>query len=153
MATNRDEAIPIQPVENPILCSPYKEPDQHWLYDTRTGIPSKTPGRRPASYWFKTERTGSGQMSLLAEEERGHEGMDGLLAREAPSGSGAIMDWIPKRRTSEAICLVLAFEFRPPSQFGCDPYQVRGWCFKRARADGSGIIIPPDQQPMNHKTG
>lgn len=62
--------IPIQPVENPILCSPYNEPDQHWLYDTRTGIPTKTPGRRPASYWFKTERTGSAQMSLLAEEER-----------------------------------------------------------------------------------
>jgi type III restriction enzyme len=62
--------IPIQPVENPILCSPYQEPDQHWLYDTTTGIPSKTPGRRPASYWFKTERTGSAQMSLLAEEER-----------------------------------------------------------------------------------
>jgi type III restriction enzyme len=52
-------SIPIQPVENPILCSPYKEPDQHWLYDTRTGIPTKTPGRRPASYWFKSERTGS----------------------------------------------------------------------------------------------
>src|ERR1035441_5612660 len=62
--------IPIQPVENPILCSPYQEPNQHWLYDTKTGIPSKTPGRRPASYWFKTERTGSAQMSLLAEEER-----------------------------------------------------------------------------------
>jgi hypothetical protein len=40
----QDEQIPIQPVENPILCSPYKEPDQHWFYDTRTGIPSKTPG-------------------------------------------------------------------------------------------------------------
>ncbi len=62
--------IPIQPVENPILCSPYKEPDQHWLYDTRTGIPTKTPGRRDASYWFKSERTGTAQMSLLAEEER-----------------------------------------------------------------------------------
>ena len=62
--------IPIQPVENPILCSPYKVPDQHWLYDTRTGIPSKTPGRRTSKYWFKTERTGSSQMSLLAEEER-----------------------------------------------------------------------------------
>jgi hypothetical protein len=57
------EQIPIQPVENPILCSPYKEPDQHWLYDTKTG-------RRPASYCFKTERTGGAQMSLLAEEER-----------------------------------------------------------------------------------
>lgn len=65
-----EQPIPIQPVENPILCSPYKEPDQHWLYDTRTGIPSKMPKRRPASYWFKTERTGSAQMSLLAEEER-----------------------------------------------------------------------------------
>lgn len=64
------EQIPIQPVENPILCSPYREPDQHWLYDTRTGVPTKTPGRRPASYWFKTDRTGSTQMSLLAEEER-----------------------------------------------------------------------------------
>src|SRR5207302_1182601 len=31
---------------------------------------TKNPGRRPASYWFKTERTGSAQMSLLAEEER-----------------------------------------------------------------------------------
>ncbi|HXG48285.1 MAG TPA: DEAD/DEAH box helicase family protein [Methylomirabilota bacterium] len=62
--------IPIQPVENPILCSPYKEPDQHWLYDTKTGIPSKSPGRRPASYWFKTERTGAAQRDLFAEEER-----------------------------------------------------------------------------------
>ena len=62
--------IPVQPVENPILCSPYAEPEQHWLYDRKTGIPTKTPGRRPASYWFKTERTGSAQMSLLAEEER-----------------------------------------------------------------------------------
>jgi type III restriction enzyme len=65
-----DIQIPMRPVENPILCSPYKVPDQHWLYDTRTGIPSKMPGRRDASYWFKTERTGSAQMSLLAEEER-----------------------------------------------------------------------------------
>ena len=65
-----ENQIPIQPVENPILCSPYKEPDQHWLYDTNTGIPSKMTGRRPASYWFKSERTGSSQMSLLAEEER-----------------------------------------------------------------------------------
>jgi type III restriction enzyme len=65
-----ESPLPIQPVENPILCSPYQEPDQHWLYDTKTGIPTRTPGRRPASYWFKTERTGSAQMTLLAEEER-----------------------------------------------------------------------------------
>jgi len=63
-------AVPIQPVENPILCSPYKEPDQHWLYDTTTGLPQKIPSRREASYWYKTERTGSRQRQLLAEEER-----------------------------------------------------------------------------------
>jgi type III restriction enzyme len=67
-----DIQIPIQPVENPILCSPYKEPDQHWLYDTATGVPSKVSGRRSASYWFKNERTGTAQQQLgfLAEEER-----------------------------------------------------------------------------------
>jgi type III restriction enzyme len=64
------ERIPIQPVENPILCSPYAEPTEYWLYDTRTGIPSRCPGRRSASYWYKTERTSTGQQSLFAEEER-----------------------------------------------------------------------------------
>ena len=65
-----DEQIPIQPVEEPILCSPYAEPDLHWLYDPSTGVPSQNPGRRAASYWYKTERAGSAQMELLAEEER-----------------------------------------------------------------------------------
>ena len=65
-----DAAIPIRPVENPILCSPYNEPDQHWLYDTKTGLPQKIPQRREASYWYRTERTGSRQLKLLAEEER-----------------------------------------------------------------------------------
>ena len=62
--------IPIQPVEDPILCSPYEEPGLHWLYDTKTGVPSKVPARREASYWYKSERTGSAQRSLLTEEER-----------------------------------------------------------------------------------
>jgi type III restriction enzyme len=68
---SRERPIPIQPVENPILCSPYEEPDQHWLYDTRTGIPSRSTPRRPARYWFKTERTGSAQLELegLATQE------------------------------------------------------------------------------------
>lgn len=65
-----DEQIPIQPVENPILCSPYAEPTEHWVYNTQTGIPSRFPGRRPASYWFKSERTSTGQQNLFAEEER-----------------------------------------------------------------------------------
>ena len=80
-----EEKIPIQPVENPILCSPYREPDQHWLYDTKTGIPSRTPGRRPASYWFKrrtmihpSDRTVSSFLDRVAVkviDPRGNEGM------------------------------------------------------------------------------
>lgn len=64
--------MPIQPVDKPILCSPYVEPDQHWVYDQSTGIPTPTPGRRPASYWYKTERSGSAQQQLgfMAEEDR-----------------------------------------------------------------------------------
>lgn len=65
-----DDQVPIQPVEDPILCSPYEEPTDHWLYDRESGAPSRNPGRRPASYWYKTERTGSSQYELLAEEER-----------------------------------------------------------------------------------
>jgi type III restriction enzyme len=67
---SKQDAIPIQPVENPILCPPYTEPTAHWVYDTKTGIPTQFPDRRPASYWFKTERTATGQMGLFAEEER-----------------------------------------------------------------------------------
>ena len=69
-APPHQQDIPIQPVERPILCSPYTEPDQHWKYDTTTGAARKEPGRRPASYWYKTERTGSAQMSLLAQEQQ-----------------------------------------------------------------------------------
>ena len=65
-----EEQIPIQPVEEPILCSPYAEPDRYWRYDRETGVPEKEPGRREAAYWYKSERTGSVQMSLLADEEQ-----------------------------------------------------------------------------------
>ncbi len=64
------QEIPIQPVSKPILCSPYLEPDRHWVYDTQTGDAREEAGRRPASYWYRTQRTGSTQRSLLAEEER-----------------------------------------------------------------------------------
>src|SRR5690242_14665018 len=39
-------------------------------YDTKTGEARKEPGRRPASYWYRTEKTGSAQARLFAEEER-----------------------------------------------------------------------------------
>src|SRR5687768_9983814 len=64
------EPLPIQPVSRPILCSPYTEPTSHWVYDTVTGEAIQAPSRRPASYWYKTERTGSAQLSLFAEEQR-----------------------------------------------------------------------------------
>ena len=43
---NQDQLeIPIQPVERPILCNPYKEPDAHWVYDTETGEAKQTAGQ------------------------------------------------------------------------------------------------------------
>jgi type III restriction enzyme len=62
--------VPVAPVERPILCSPYGQPTAHWIYDKRSGNAERAKGRRPASYWYKTERTSSGQLDLLAEEER-----------------------------------------------------------------------------------
>ena len=64
--------IPIQPVERPILCSPYEEPDAHWVYDTETGEASQNPGRREAGYWYKTQRTGTEQLQMrfVQEEQR-----------------------------------------------------------------------------------
>lgn len=76
------QEIPIQPVERPILCSPYAEPDQHWKYDLATGTARKEPGRRPASYWYKTERTGSAQLSLLAQEQQDDLPLPNLLRED-----------------------------------------------------------------------
>ena len=68
---NQDQLeIPIQPVERPILCNPYKEPDAHWVYDTDTGEAIRQPGRRDAGYWYKTQPTGNQQLQLFQEEER-----------------------------------------------------------------------------------
>jgi type III restriction enzyme len=64
--------LPIQPVNEPILNGPYEEPAAHWVYDTSTGDAHVVEGRRPASYWYKTERVKTSQMALpgFAEEER-----------------------------------------------------------------------------------
>ena len=61
--------LPVQPVEKPILCGPYDEPAEHWVYTTE-GDAIRMAGRRPASYWFKTQRVGDGQIALFAEETR-----------------------------------------------------------------------------------
>jgi type III restriction enzyme len=67
------ETIPIQPVDKPIICSPYEEPQEHWHYDSQTGAASRNGFRRPAGYWFKTERTGSAQLRLTGLTEENHE--------------------------------------------------------------------------------
>lgn len=36
-----EQPIPMQPVESPILCPPYRELEQHPLDDRRSGIPDK----------------------------------------------------------------------------------------------------------------
>ncbi|MFL6260142.1 MAG: S24 family peptidase [Thermoanaerobaculia bacterium] len=59
---------PTQAVPDPILNNPYEEPGEHWVY--QNGQPYRMPGRRPASYWYKTERLGSAQGEIFAEEER-----------------------------------------------------------------------------------
>ena len=68
--TDKTPRLPIQPVDKPVICSPYEEPHDHWIYDTQTGQASRAGFRRPASYWYKTEKTGSAQQLLFAEEER-----------------------------------------------------------------------------------
>ena len=64
------EQLPIQPVDKPIICNPYEEPNDHWLYDKNTGEASHGGHRRPAGYWYKTEKVGSAQARLFTEEER-----------------------------------------------------------------------------------
>ena len=61
--------IPIQPVDKPVICSPYEEPDYHWDYDKRTGVATKTKGRRQAGYWYLTQQFGTKGKGLFEEVE------------------------------------------------------------------------------------
>ena len=60
---------PAQPVDEPVINKPYDEPQQHYLY-SKEGIPEKKDWRRPASYWFKTQRLGRQEKGLFDEVER-----------------------------------------------------------------------------------
>ena len=66
------QEIPIQPVEQPILCSPYEEPTRHWVYDRETGRPSKAGGRRRAGYWIDQYSTTGEQLQLSITQEEGY---------------------------------------------------------------------------------
>ena len=70
MAKPDESGLPIQPVEQPILCSPYEEPRYHWFYARDSGEPTRMAGRREASYWFKTVAAGSARRLLLPDEDR-----------------------------------------------------------------------------------
>jgi type III restriction enzyme len=61
--------IPIQPVEKPVICSPFDEPDSHWDYVKQTGAAVKTKGRRPAGYWYKTDQFGTRDDSLFKDAD------------------------------------------------------------------------------------
>lgn len=65
-----EKPTPVQPVDKPILCNPYEEPNDHWRYVRETGEAKQAGHRRPAGYWYKTERTGEAQQRLFLEEER-----------------------------------------------------------------------------------
>ena len=67
------EQIPMQPVDKPILCSPYEEPSEYWLYDPGTGEASRSPGRRPAGHWFRNEPMQQTQQRRLFAEENWEE--------------------------------------------------------------------------------
>ncbi|RKU27807.1 hypothetical protein C6499_11270 [Candidatus Poribacteria bacterium] len=72
MVSNRDQQkIPIQPVDEPILCSPYEEPTAHWVYDPNTGRPSRQEGRRVAGYWVEEYGTTNEQLALNFAREEG----------------------------------------------------------------------------------
>ena len=67
------EQMPMQPVDQPILCSPYEEPSDYWLYDPETGEADPAPGRRPAGHWFRNETTSQTQQRRLFAEENWEE--------------------------------------------------------------------------------
>lgn len=66
------EPVLIQPVESPVICKPYYEPDRYWEYDRTTGRAGQQTGRRPAMYWYKLPDadTRRGQLTLELEEGR-----------------------------------------------------------------------------------
>src|SRR4051812_4210336 len=66
------EPLPVAAVNKPILCGPYDEPDKHWRYDADRVQWIREEVRRPASYYFRSQRVATAQLGLpgLAEEER-----------------------------------------------------------------------------------
>ena len=65
------QELPIQPVDEPILCSPYDEPSEHWHYNRETGRPNRILGRRPPGYWIDAYSTPYEQLELSITQQEG----------------------------------------------------------------------------------
>jgi len=65
-AEQRERGTP-QGVDKPILCSPYVEPDKHWIYD-QFGLPEILPYRRRAGYYWRDPARQRGQLAMLEDE-------------------------------------------------------------------------------------
>lgn len=52
-------------VDQPIINSPFKEPEEHWLFEE--GLPRREKGRRQAGYW-RTRRERATKIAVTAEE-------------------------------------------------------------------------------------
>jgi len=67
MAEQQD--LPVQPVNSPVICSPYYEPQSHWRYDEH-GEAQELDERRPSFYWYKEDESKRGrvQADLFASE-------------------------------------------------------------------------------------
>ncbi len=74
------EELPIQPVDTPIICTPYLEPEKHWSY--KDGRPFQVDQRRDAGYWYKAEKLGTAQGELLVEEQRDDLPLVNLLRKD-----------------------------------------------------------------------
>ena len=99
-----EDQIAVQPVKDPILCSPYEEPELHWLYDTRTGIPSKNP-RAPARELLVQERAHRQHPTVAARRggtRRPAPRQRAARRREALAGVGLAG---PRRRRRNGCCV------------------------------------------------
>ena len=73
MKIHQQELLGQEPLEleglhkSPIICAPFVEPQEHWDWNDERRLEIR-PVRRPAGYYYKTERVGTGQMNLLADE-------------------------------------------------------------------------------------
>ncbi|MBL4844234.1 MAG: hypothetical protein JKY65_01800 [Planctomycetes bacterium] len=66
---SKGERLPTQAVANPVVNSPYEQPKRHWVYQVGEGEPYLMDGRRSASYFYKTKKTGTTQDGLFRDEQ------------------------------------------------------------------------------------